>query len=354
MPKLTRLGLCVAIAACCGLSITAFGKPEEWKNGKGETFTATPSDLIGPWAVFDDGTLVPLGLMSDADCVRFYQSVKNLPARASNWKDAKGAVSAETYGRLQHYSGSELAPDVEDGKPEPEFFIIFFTTIDHNQSWNELQRSAPELYSKMIHEYPGRVVGIVFGVGEQVQDQFDISNNTHGEWLFTVFDSEVLMRTLTHRIPTNNYGVVVMTRNGVPLAGPDATAEEQEKAIFKTLDDILSHSKPTDPRVWVQQRHYWAAVQPVAFANGVSPPLLMGNPLNEEILRKMKIYKVDAKFHIAADGRVVSVDVVPYDMPPKTVKMFTDGFQKGTLFVPAVDHGKFVDGVYDYHIEVAP
>jgi hypothetical protein len=342
MLKLPRLSLCVAIAAICGLSVPAFGKDEQWKNGKGETFSANPSDIIGPWALFDDGTLVPLGLMSDADCVRFYQAVKDQPARAANWKNAKSAISAETYGRLQHYSGQELAPDNEDGKPEPEFFIIFYTTTDHNQSWNELQRSTPQLYAKVMHDYPGMVQGIVFGVGEEVQDQFDISNNTHGDWFFTVFDSEVQMRTL------------VMTRNGVPLAGPEATTDDQEKAIFGTLTEILSHSRPNDPHVWVQKKHYWSAVQPVAFADGVSPPLLMGDPLNEQILRKMKIYKVDAKFHVAADGKVTSVDVVPYDMPEKTVKMFTDGFQKGTLFVPAVDHGKFVDGVYEYHTEIAP
>jgi hypothetical protein len=66
----------------------------------------------------------------------------------------------------------------------------------------------------------------------------------------------------------------------------------------------------------------------------------------------MKIYKVDATFHVAADGKITAVDVTPYDMSPDTVKMFSSGFQRGCVFVPAVDNGKFVDGTYKYHMEV--
>jgi hypothetical protein len=356
-PRLPRLSPCLAIAALfCGLATLAGAKSEEWKNAKGETFSASPSEVLGPWALFDDGTFVPLSLLSNEDSVRFYKKLKELdvPGRADDWKLAKSPVSAELYGRLLHYSGAELAPDNESGKPEPEFYIIFFTQADQNMSWNELQRSTPSLYANIVKAYPNMVQGVVFGVGDTVQDQFNISVNTKGDWMFTVFDTEVQMRTLTHMIPTNFYGVVAMTRNGVALAGPDSATDDQVKATFQTLTTLLQHMKPTDPKVWIARAHYFRAVQPVAFADGHSDPLLMGNPLVEATLRQMKIYKLDATFHVAADGKVTGVDVTPYDMPPATVKMFTDGFQRGTLFVPAVDHGKFVDGTYTYHMEIAP
>jgi hypothetical protein len=334
----------------------AAAKADNWKNAKGESFSATPSEVLGPWALFDDGTFVPLSSLSNEDCVRFYKELKESGAteRSADWKTATSKISAELYGRLLNYSGSELAPYSQSGRPEPEFYIIFFTQADKNMSWNELQRSTPQLYADLVKAHPDMVQGVVFGVGDTAQDQFDISVNTKGDWMFTVFESEVQMRTLAHMIPTNFYGIVAMTRNGVALAGPDSTTDDQVKATFGKLSSLLDHMKPNDPKVWLAKLHYYRAVQPVAFADGRSDPMLMGNPLVAAMLRKMKIYKVDATFHVAADGKVSSVDVTPYDMAPDTLKMFQDGFQRGTLFVPAVDHGKFVDGVYQYHMEIAP
>jgi hypothetical protein len=349
--------MCVAIAsAFCGMAAVAGARAEEWKNGKGETFTATPSEVLGPWALFDDGTFVPLSSLSNDDCVRFYKDLKDsgAPEKAADWKQATSKISSELFGRLLRSSGSELAPDNESGRPEPEFYIIFFTQGDKNMSWNELQRSTPQLYADVMKSYPDMVQGVVFGVGDSAQDQFDISVNTKGDWMYTVFETEVQMRTLTHLIPSNFYGIVVMTRNGVALAGPDSTTDDQVKATFGKLTSLLAHMKPNDPKVWIAKAHYYMAVQPAAYANGRSDPMLMGNPLVAATLRKMKIFKVDATFHVAADGKVASVDVTPYDMAPATVKMFEDGFQRGTLFVPAVDHGKFVDGTYSYHMEIAP
>lgn len=355
MTRIPRFGSCVAIAAAlCGFATLAGAKSEDWKNAKGETFSAAPSDILGPWALFSDGTLLPLSLLSPEDSVRFYERLKDVPARANDWKDATSPISSELYGRLNRYSGSQLAKDDENGRPEPEFYIVFFTTGDKNLSWNELQRSTPALYAKVMKDYPDLVQGVVFGVGDTAQDQFDISVNTKGDWFFTTFETEVQMRTLTHLIPTNLYGIVVMTRNGVPLFGPDSATDDQVKTTFERFTGLLDHMRPNDPRVWVARAHYYRAVQPVAFAHGHSDPLLMGNPLSEPVLRKMKIFKVDATFHVSADGRVTSVEVTPYDMPPNTVKMFSDGFQRGCVFVPAVDDGKFVEGIYKYHMEVTP
>jgi hypothetical protein len=354
-PRLPRLLLCIAIAiAFCGVAATAFAKSEEWTNAKGEKFSASPSDIIGPWALFDDGTLVPLLALSSADCVRFYERLKDMPARAANWKDATSEVSNEVYGRLLHYSGNDLVDDNEATRPEPEFFIIFYVTNDDNLSWNMLQRSTPELYAKMVKNHGDLVQGMVFGDGMTyaLQDHYDVATHTHGEWLFANFGSEALMRTIVQMTPTNLYGTLVITRRGIPLFGPDAATDDQVKDTFAKFNELLNHMRPDDPKVWLAQAHYHYAVQPVAFINGHADPMIMGDPLSAAVLRKMKIFKVDATFHVSADDKVTSVDVVPNGMSPAMVKMFSDGFQKKCVFVPAVDHGKFVDGTYAYHLEV--
>jgi hypothetical protein len=354
-PYPRRAALWIAFAsACCLLTLPASGRSEEWTDAKGGSFEAEPSEILGPWALFDNGTLIPLNVLSDADCVRFYQRLKDKPARAPDWKNATSKVSAELYDRLLHYKGDDLEKDTEAGRPEPEFFMIFYTTNDKNMTWNMLRRSTPDLYAKLVRDHPDMVQGVVFGVGEEMADHMDLAVNTHGDWMYTLFATEVEMRTLKTMIPTNLYGIVVMTRDGVPLFGPDASTEEQVKAIFDNFQKLLAHAELRDTRDWIARAHYFRAVQPVAFATGHSDPLLMGNPLVPARLRQMKIYKVDATFHVAASGAITAVDIMPGEMPPNMMAMFSTGFQRGCLCVPAVDNGKFVDGTYAYHMEVSP
>ena len=357
--RILRLSTCVATAAAiCSLATSTFGKSSEWKNAKGETFEANPSDVMGPWALFDDSTLLPLSLLSDEDCVRFYQGLKERPARAADWKQAKSLVSEELFGRLLRYDGDAqshtLVNDDESGRQEPEFYIIFYTTNDQTHSWDLLSRSTPGLYSKLVKKYPGLVQGVVFGVGENSgQDHYNNAVNTKGEWMYAKFDDENKMRTLQHRIPTNFYGIVIMTRDGVPLfAPPDSTTDEQVVSTFEKFSALLDHMRPDDPKGWVARAHYLRVVQPLEFANGHSDPVLMGNPLVESTLHLMKIYQIDATFQVAADGKITSVEVKSADMLPNQLKQFSDGFRRGCLFVPAVDHGKFVDGTYLYHMEI--
>jgi hypothetical protein len=354
-PPLPRATVWIALAlASLGLGQAALAKSEEWKDPAGNTFEASASDIVGPWALFDNGTLIPLNLMSDEDSVRFYERLKDKPVRAADWKDAKSSVSSELYGRLLHYNGLDLEKDDEKGREEPEFFMIFFSTNDKNMTWKMLRNETPDLYAKMMKAHPTMIQGVVFGVGEEMADHLDLAVNTHGDWFYTLFGAEVEMRTLKTMIPTNLYGIVVMTRDGVPLYGPDASNEEEIQSIFDKVNAMLVHAEDRDPRDWIARAHYYRAVQPVAFASGHSDPLLMGNPLVAAVLRKMKIYNVDATFHVKADGTITAVDMKPGELAPDTEKAFSAGFKRGCLFVPAVDNGKFVDGTYEYHMQVAP
>ncbi len=359
MKSPSKLGSCIAIAvAFCGLATAAFAKSGEWKNARGETFDANPAEILGPWALFDDSTLVPLSAMSPEDCVRFYNGLKDRPERADDWKKATSKVSAELFGRLMHYEGDAnshaLAADNEAGRQEPEFFIIFYTTDDKNHSWDLLSRSTPALYSKVVKENPGLIQGVVFGVGENTaQDHYDNAVNTKGEWMYALFADENKMRVLQHHIPSNYYGIVIMTRDGVELfAPPDSTTDEQVKDTFAKFGAMLAHMKPDDPKVWAAAAHYLRAVQPVKYANGTCDPVLLGNPLVTASLKAMNIFQVDATYRVAADGSVQSVEVKSPDMTENQMKQFSAGFRKVSVFCAAVDHGKFVDGTYHYHIEV--
>ncbi len=354
--RLPRLVLCVAtVLAAWGFTPAAGAKTEHWTNAQGESFSAAPADIVGPWALFDDSTLLPLNLLSNEDCVRFYKGLQEQPARAADWKQATSSVSKELYGLMLHYKGDNLEGDDESGRPEPEFFMVFYTADDKVQSWDILSRSTPSLYSNMVKRFPDLVQGVVFGLQtEDMQAYSDVATNTKGEWMFVQFRSEITMRTLQKLTPTNLYGIVVMTRNGIPLFGPESQTDEQVKAIFQKFTGMLELMRPEDPKGWIARAHYLRAIQPVIYANGHCDPVLVGNPLYASKLRQMKVYNLTAKFQVAADGKVLNVDVDPTGMEPNMVAMFSSGFKRACLFVPAVDHGKFVEGTYNYHVEVKP
>ena len=73
-----RLGLGLAIvAAFCGLATAASARSGEWKNAKGESFEADPSDIVGPWALFAIAVAaaeaaVELGLVNSSPSPRTY------------------------------------------------------------------------------------------------------------------------------------------------------------------------------------------------------------------------------------------------------------------------------------------
>ncbi len=352
--KLPLAGVSVLLAtACLGLAPPAAAKSSEWKDAKGNTFESDPAALLGPLALFSNGTLVPLGMLSDEDCVRFHDGLKALPDRSPEWGKGTSKITSDVVGRLMTYEGDHLVADDLRGRPEPEYYMVFYATNDVSQSWDMIGKSTPELFAKLQRDYPGMVQGVLFGVAETPIQHTFMATSMKGGWLVTDYRRQVEMDMLRRMTPTINYGIVFMTRNGLPLFGPDATNETQVKAIFDQVNALQEHVRPDNHHFWAARAHYLRAVQPVAFANGKSGPLLMGNPLMADGLRQRKIYQVDADIQVGADGKVTGVQVKPEGLPPAMVGPLGDALRGACVFVPAVDHGKFVDGAYAYHMDVS-
>jgi hypothetical protein len=239
------------------------------------------------------------------------------------------------------------------GLPEPEYYMVFYANNDKSEAWDMIGKSTPELFEKLQKDYPGMVQGVLFGVLETPAQHTFMATSMKGGWVVTDFRRQVEMDTLRKMTPTNSYGILFMTRDGLPLFGPDAINEIQVKAIFDQARGLLEHVRPDNPHGWQARAHYMHAVQPVAYASGKSDPLLMGNPLMADGLRQRKIFQIDAAIQVGADGKVTDVAVKPEDLPPAMVGPLGDALRRACVFVPAVDHGKFVDGVYAYHMEVA-
>ena len=89
------------------------------------------------------------------------------------------------------------------------------------------------------------------------------------------------------------------------------------------------------------------------FASGHADPVLVGNPLVPEGLKKNGVLQVDATIGVAADGQVTEVSVKPDgNVSQKMLAALGDALKKACVFVPAVDNGKSVAAIYNYHLEV--
>jgi hypothetical protein len=342
----------VFAAAWLGLAPAALARPGEWKDAKGATFEADPAALLGPLALFSNGTLVPVGMLSAEDCVRFNEGLKKIPERAADWSMGRSKVTQEIVGGLMAYEGDHLVPDDLKGRPEPEYYMVFYATNGTSQSWDMIGKSTPELFAKLQKDHPGMVQGVFFGVNETPAEHKFMATSMKGGWLVTDFRKQVEMDTLRAMKPTISYGIVFMTRNGMALFGPDATNEAQVKAIFDQANGLLEHVRLDNPHFWPARAHYLGALQAAANANGKSDPVLVGNPLVADGLRQRKILVVDAAIKVGADGKATDVQLKPEGVPAAMVGPLADALRRACVFVPAVDHGKFVDGVYAYHMDV--
>ncbi len=354
MPKkLTSPALCVFIAAAlAAFPVQSLAKTSQWTLAKGEVIEAEAVEALGPVALFDNGAMVPFSMLTSEDCLRFYQAVSKRAPRADDWSRAKSPVSEEVQGRLMKYDGDRLVPDDLKGRPEPELYMFFFTTNSVSQAWDMVGKTTPELFSKLQAAFPGEVQGVLFGVQESPAEHASLAITMKGGWLVTDYRQQVEMDTIRRWTPQINYGLVVATRSGVAIFGPDAMNENQIRQTFAKTAALLDQIRPSNHHGWASRAHYLSAVQTVLYANGKSDPVPMGNPLVAEGLRQRKIYTVDAKIHVAADGSIPAVDIVPESLPPGMAAPLADALRKSSVFVPAVDHGKFVDGVYAYHMDV--
>ena len=348
----------VAIIAGLGAATLAMAASQEWKDAQGNSFKAEPVEVLGSLGLFRvghrDGRMLPWRQLSPADCVRFYEHVRDLPARAEDWAQSKSVITREIAGRVQRIQGDKLVAAELKGRPEPEFLMVFFASNGAGKSWDMLGASNWR-FSQLQQARPGLVEGLFFGIGHTVTEHAAMALTMKLPWLVADFHEERRMAALLEfgSGEPGWFAVVVLNRDGVPVFSAENPTEADIKKIFADLGGLLDLMRPEFPRSWADRAYYLRAVQPVAHAGDRAEPVLVGNPLVPEGLKKNNVFRVDADLDVDADGKVTAVALPPNpDLPPSMAAPLSDALKKACLFVPAVDHGKFVAATYHYHLEV--
>jgi hypothetical protein len=346
--------LCVLALAS---TLSSPAKIEDWKDPQGNIFKAEPSEALGPFALFRTptgaGRRLPWRALSPADCVRFDEQTGAKPEPAAHWADATGQLTGRLRGTLREFAGvSPVQADLTN-RPEPQLLIVFYVENSASGSWDMINRSiAP--YQALLAKHPGEVAGIQYGVNHGTQEHSDMALRTKAPWLLMDYDEQRRVPALFRVTPgRSEFALYLFSREGVPIIAAINPDEAATKAFFVDAEALLELLHPGNPLSWADRAHHLKSVQAARHGQDSVGPILVGNPLVPKGLKERGIFRVEAKIEVGADGKATAVTLkdeasIPAAMAPALAK----ALQRSSVFVPAVDHGQFVAGTYDYLVEV--
>lgn len=353
-PRIPFLLAGAAIAATCFLAPAAAGKNETWADTEGNRIKGEPAEVLGPFALFRTSArssrLVLLSHLKAEDCVRFYRAIRDKSARAADWSQAKGDITRELFGRVTHVADGHLTSLDLKGRPEPEFIIVFFGDNNQGKSWSMTGWPASELYASLQKRYPGMVEALFWAPRAEVYEQEKMAVTMNMPWLVVDYGARMSLVRLQDLAPDRDFGITIISRDGVLVFASGGENEAAVRKVFMDLDVMLALMRPDNAKAWKDRAWYLQAIQPVVHANDQAPPVLVGDRLSGDALRKAGIEHLDAVIRVNAAGRPVKVTFPngEKDLKEEMAIPVGDALMEG-LFVPAVDHGKFVDGVFEYH-----
>lgn len=354
---MTGKSLLLSFVACLFLCCSSVGlqaKTEEWQDVQGNAFKGEPIGTFGPMVFFKTNTGGSRRLLfrqlSKENCVRVYQQLKGRSERATDWSKAKGDVSFDLYNNVMRVEGDKLVPADLKGHPEPAFFIVLYVWNNEGNSWGALG-AANEPYKKLVADHPGYVEMLMFGRKNSRGEQINMATSQKVNFLVADWDAQSNMSSIAKFVPEEGHSLVILSREGSLInvvENPDWAATQNAIQSFSGMLDAM---RPDRPKAWADMAYYQLAIQPVIHAADTCPPTVIGTPIRVDVLRQKKIAKLHAQVRIDAEGKVQGVEVDPAEGMSDKLRAGVAEAMKLALYIPAVDHGKFVDGVFDYTVD---
>lgn len=328
---------------------------EDWVDTQGDAFRAEAIDVLGPFALFltakGAGKRLALSLLRPEDCVRFHDRVSQRPARADRWVDATGEASGEVLTNVEVLDGERFFNPDFSTVPEPEYLLLFFGQYSKQRSFEAMRELIPE-YQRVRERHGPLVEGVFLSVRHRASEHGNMVRDLHVPFLIEIFDRRHHMEALRQYAPPEGPMLMLMTRTGVPLAQSDCKSKADIERVCLELDAIVALSRPSNRRTWADRLYFYRNVRQAKFRTGRADPMLIGHVLDFDALRKAGISVVEASLQVAADGTVTAVDVLPTGgVTKETAPLLAAPLEK-SAFVPAVQDGEFVDGVYSLRFEM--
>ncbi|MFT3828587.1 MAG: hypothetical protein QM691_02670 [Opitutaceae bacterium] len=331
----------------------------EWTDAQGVTFRGEPAEIFGPFALFhapnNGGRRVLLSLLTAADQVRFATALTAAGSRRPGAPLRSGDVIAAdlAQGALRIENG-KLVPAKIGERPAPDVLVVFYGAGHNGESWFMHANFLPS-YFRLRAVYGERFETLFFGVRTDANAHREFAVANAMPWLVADFRAQPQMTTIAAQAPAEGIRAVAFSSSGVPLVASPIGSLPEIRRFVDELTDLLFLHDPANPRCWPERLKYFDTVRPALHAHDSAPPLLIGSPLRNDLLRRKGVAVVAAQIEVGVDGRATAVTLArDCDVPDPLRTAIIDGLRRGAVFSPAIDGGKPVAGSYAFRHEVPP
>lgn len=354
-PPLRRF---ILILLSLGLLLPAgHAKMSAWKTVKGETFRGEPAELIGPFVLFrtggGNGRRLPVSAFTPEDCRLIQAELAKLPPRAARLADATGTATAELKESVLRVKDKALGPADLAAQPEPALLLLLCGSHNDGDGWFMCSNLAP-FYWRIQRTYPGLMEAVYLGVRHDLEQHRNIALTTGMPWLVADFHRQRSLSFAGYAPREEGATLVLLSRQGVPVVFGQGGDAKSVRAFFEQVAEFLWLADPDNPAAWGDRLHYLKATRPAEFARGHADPVLVGNPLRPEGLRKYGVKRIAARLAVAPDGKVTPTLLSGPDELPAALAPAVQATLARAVVFPAVDQGKLVAGTLDYHLDVPP
>lgn len=324
------------------LSPAAPTQPAIWRTEIGQEFQGELSGVYGGYAHITGKkqlSLVPVAELNDEGLDRIAVFLAKEPAQPALWKDASTGVSKELRKRLQVLKGEKLVPFDFGERPEPEFYLAYFSA-----HWcGPCRRFTPKLREayRQLQEHPvsaGRFELVFVSSDENAYAQLDYAKEASMPWPMIAFSSLGSVPTLEKFAGNGIPCLVVVNRQGHLLyhsyQGEDYLGPDDPLEKFVALLNQLDLKQP-EIRI---ARHRLAIRQHVlAAGKGELPPKPYLIALDRTRYQHFEVKKFKALLTVDEKGQVTDFRTEPALSPVSERMIATDARQ--WLFLPAIEKG---------------
>lgn len=323
-----------------------------WTDTQGVTFKGEPKGTYGPYALFKTGPgkgrRVLFRMLSPEDCIRFYKETSGKYQKAADWSKGRSSVTFDLPDRVRVLKNDVLVPAAFKGKPEPELYVLLFAS-----SWEGNAYKVPErfrgTYERLRRLYDNEMEAIYIGVRQDAKGDLGFAKGARIPWLVADYESRDGIEVYRQFAPEQGTYMVLVTREGIPLALNEVDSIEGTKKFIDELCMTMAAGDEANSFFWKDRAYYLANTRPIQYATSSAPALLVGNPLRASVLRKNQINQLSAKLEIDAQGNVTSAVLANRDaLKPSFAAAMEKAFKTSFVFVPAIEQGRPVAASYDF------
>jgi hypothetical protein len=330
-------------------------KMSAWSDGQGANFKGEPAGILGPVAVFRTGAgkgrWVALRAFSPDECRRLHSELAQRPARAARLAEASSDATSELIGNVRQVRDGELVPADLAARPEPELLMILGGSHNDGAGWF-MAGNLNQFYHRLQRVYPGLVEAVFLGTRHDSSQHRNIALHTGMPWLVSSLSDQGAMSTLNRYLPREGANVVLVSREGVPLLASGAGDAGEIRKFMDQVAQLLWTVSPANAAGWPDRLHYLKATRPVEFAGSSAGPLLVGDPLKPEVLRRYGVKRVEARLEANPEGRVVTARLTEGALVPAELVEPLGLALTNAIVAPAIKEGRPVAGTLDYLLEI--